>query len=202
MEKTKTIHERMSLIKAELSKCDIPKSGHNTYAGFKYHELQDFMPFVNDLNSKHGVNALPKFLKKEGICVIKLVNTNDSSDYYEIVIPYVDAQMLSKGGGPSTVDAVQRLGSTITYNRRYLYMAAYDITESDSVDAVDNTTSNKKQAPTKKPTPKKKEVLNSSHKVWNNVVVGLKSGYSMDQVKQKYTVSKAVEDELTKLASE
>jgi len=54
--------------------------------------------------------------------------------------------MLSKGGGASTVDAIQRLGSTITYNRRYLYMAAYDITESDSVDGLDNSKNIKTQS--------------------------------------------------------
>lgn len=198
MEKTKTIHERMSLIKADLSKCEIPKSGHNKYADFKYHELQDFMPFVNELNSKYGVNAIPRFLKNEGICAIKIVNTNDSSDYYEVIIPYVDAQMLAKGGAPSTTDAIQRLGSTITYNRRYLYMAAYDITESDSIDAGEQT---KKPAP-KKQAPKKKEVLNQSHKVWTNVVQGLKSGYTMAQVKAKYTVSKEVEEELINLSNQ
>jgi hypothetical protein len=201
MEKTKTVHERMAIIKDELSKSDIPKSGHNTFAGFRYHELQDFMPFINKLNAEHGINTVPKFLKKEGICIIKIFNVEDASDNYEVVIPYVDAEMLARGGGPSKVDAVQRLGSTITYNRRYLYMAAYDITESDSVDARDNTPvkAPAKKAPRK---PIKKDVLNSSHKVWKNVVVGLKSGYTIEQVKAKYEVSKEVEEELLKLKDE
>ena len=134
--KLKSVHEKMSVIKKELSKCKIPKSGHNKFAGFNYHELQDFMPFINDLNQKHGVNCVPRFLKKEGICTLKIVNTEDEQNYYEVVIPFVEAQMLAKGGSPSNVDAIQRMGSTLTYNRRYLYMSAYDIIESDGVDSL------------------------------------------------------------------
>lgn len=150
-EKVKSIHARMALIKSELSKCKIPKSGHNKYAGFKYHELQDFMPFINELNAKHGVNTFPKFLEKQGICVLKLINADNAGDSYEIIIPLVHAEMLAKGGAPSNVDAIQRMGSTITYNRRYLYMSAYDIVESDSVDVVEPTKPTP-QAP--KPLPK------------------------------------------------
>ena len=134
--KVKSVHEKMSVIKKELSKSKIPKSGNNKFAGFRYHELQDFMPFINDLNEKHGVNCVPRFLKKEGICTLKIVNTEDEQNYYEVVIPFVEAQMLAKGGSPSNVDAIQRMGSTLTYNRRYLYMSAYDIIESDGVDSL------------------------------------------------------------------
>ena len=72
-----------------------------------------------------------------------LVNSDDKDDFYEVIIPYVEAEMLAKGGDKSVVDAIQRLGSTITYNRRYLYQTAYDITENDGVDSlppIENTT--------------------------------------------------------------
>ena len=144
MSKIMSVHARMALIKSELSKCKIPKSGHNKFAGFKYHELQDFMPFINELNAKHGINTVPKFLEKQGICILKVINSDNADDNYEIIIPFVHAEMLGKGGAKSNVDAIQRMGSTITYNRRYLYMSAYDIVESDSVDVAEPT---KPQAP-------------------------------------------------------
>jgi hypothetical protein len=135
-EKLPTLHHRMAAIKLEISKRKIPKSGLNKFTGFRYHELTDFMPIVNELNAKYGVNAYPKFLKNEGICVLTLVNSDDKTDFYEVIIPYVDAEMLAKGGGQSVVDAIQRLGSTITYNRRYLYQSGYDITENDCVESL------------------------------------------------------------------
>jgi hypothetical protein len=48
--KEKSIHSRMSEIKSELAKIEIKKSGHNKFAGFKYHELQDFMVHINQLS--------------------------------------------------------------------------------------------------------------------------------------------------------
>ncbi len=131
----KTVHARMSAIKAELAKIEIKKSGHNKFAGFKYHELQDFMVHINQLNQKHGINDLVEIDEDKKECRITLINVDAKDDFYIVSVPYREAQMLGKGGTPSNVDMIQRMGSTITYNRRYLYMTAYNIVESDSVDS-------------------------------------------------------------------
>ena len=188
MEKKKEtigLHTRMSLIKMELSKCKIPKSGHNKFSGFHYHELTDFMPFINELNVKHGVNAYPKFLKHEGICVLTLINSDDKEDFYDVIIPYVDAEMLSKGGGASVVDAIQRLGSTITYNRRYLYQSAYDIVESDGVDSLPPNEPQKQPTPEAK--PQKKECNQATfEKIKAKVSAG---EVTIEQVKEIYILT-------------
>jgi hypothetical protein len=178
-----SVHTRMALIKAELSRCKIPKSGKNKFSGFVYHELTDFMPFINELNAKHGVNTFPKFLKKEGICVLTVVNAFDSTDKYDVVIPFEEAQMLAKGGEPSVVDAIQRMGSTITYNRRYLYMSAYDIVESDGVDALpqgdDKNPPKQTPQPEAKPTPKDFNALYDAAKKDPTLVAKAFSQYSL-----------------------
>lgn len=153
MEKEKTIHERMAAIKAELSKTEIKKSGHNKFAGFKYHELSDFIQVINNLNLKHGVNDIVNIDETNGVCTITLVNTSKPDDKYTITTPFREAEMLGKGGAKSNVDAVQRMGSTITYNRRYLYMTAYNIQENDGVDSAEPNGSNTKA---KQPVQKKK----------------------------------------------
>ncbi len=133
--KEKTIHARMAAIKKELSETKIAKSGHNKFAGFKYHELSDFIEIVNKLNQKHGVNDVVNIDKANNQCSLTLYNVDDSKDYLIVTTPYEEAEMLAKGGGASKVDKIQRMGSTITYNRRYLYMTAYNIQESDGVDS-------------------------------------------------------------------
>jgi hypothetical protein len=147
LQKPLTIHGKMAKIKQELSETKIEKSGHNKYAGFKYHELSDFISVINKLNLKHGVNDFVEIKEQMGYCRITLVNVDDSDDKYSIVTPFREAQMLAKGGAPSNVDVIQRMGSTITYNRRYLYMTAYNIQENDGVDVQEPVE--------KKPQPKK-----------------------------------------------
>lgn len=153
----KTIHGRMAKIKKELAAREIKKSGHNKFAGFKYHELSDFIAHINELNLKHGVNDLVEIKERMGYCKITLVNVDDSDDKYSIVTPYREAEMLAKGGKPSTTDAIQRMGSTITYNRRYLYMTAYNIQENDGVDAQEPGNGTKKEAKKEQKKPKKKD---------------------------------------------
>ena len=94
----------------------------------------------------------------------------------------------------------QITGSAITYYRRYSLSAILGlVTDKDTDAAGEQQKAPAKKAPRK---PIKKDVLNSSHKVWKNVVVGLKSGYTIEQVKAKYEVSKEVEEELLKLKDE
>lgn len=147
-----TIHGRMAKIKKELSNKKIPKSGHNKFAGFKYHELNDFIQVINELNDEHGVNDVILIDELNGVCSITLFNVDNSEDSYTIKTPFREAEMLGKGGAKSNVDAVQRIGSTITYNRRYLYMTAYNIQENDGVDASEPNGSN---TPPKQPQVKK-----------------------------------------------
>jgi len=159
--KTLSIHARMATIKKELSETKIAKSGHNKFAGFKYHELSDFIDVVNNLNEKHGVNDVINIDKINGVCTLTLYNIDDAKDYATVVTPYEEAQMLGKGGAPSNVDKIQRMGSTITYNRRYLYMTAYNIQENDGVDGNDTTP----QKPAPKATPPSKPKMRQDGKL-------------------------------------
>ena len=173
---TKTIHERMAEIKSELSKTEIKKSGHNKFAGFKYHELSDFIQVINNLNLKYGVNDIVNIDEANGVCSITLVNTKDSEDRYTITTPFREAEMLGKGGAKSNVDAVQRMGSTITYNRRYLYMTAYNIQENDGVDSVEPNGSNtKSQAPQQ---PPKKKLTDTK---FNELTLKVESGEKTEE---------------------
>ena len=189
----KTIHEKMSLIKKILSETKINKSGHNKFAGFHYHELSDFMQVINKLNEEYGVNDFVEINQAEQICKITLINTKDSKDFYSVQVPYKEAEMLGKGGAPSNVDAIQRMGSTITYNRRYLYMTAYNIQESDGIDG--NEPVDKKvsvpQASAKATTPatqKQKPIFTVE-----NFKGAYEKGSKLDDIRLKASVTPEIE---------
>jgi hypothetical protein len=191
MEKT-NLYKALASFQQEAPSIHKGTSGY----GYSYSSLPEIFTVINPI------------LKKNGLGFSQLLGTNDlGANTIETLIFHAETgeSLSSTMIIPNDVtlkgmNEFQVMGSAITYYRRYSLSAILGLVTDKDTDASGEQT--KKQAPTKKPTPKKKEVLNSSHKVWNNVIVGLKSGYSMDQVKQKYTVSKAVEEELIKLASE
>jgi len=60
---------------------------------------------------------------------LTIVNTEDSADAVDFVTPLVYADM-------SKSQAIQNLGATHTYVRRYLWLMAMEIVEHDAVDAA------------------------------------------------------------------
>lgn len=164
--------------------------------GYTYADLPAIFEVINPI------------LKENGLGFSQLLGTNElGANTIETVIFHAETgesltstMIIPNDVNLKGMNEFQVMGSAITYYRRYSLSAVLGLVTDKDTDASGEQ--NKKPTPAKKPTPKKKEVLNSSHKVWANVVVGLKTGYTMDQVKQKYTVSKEVEEELLKLKDE
>jgi hypothetical protein len=76
---------------------------------------------------------------------LTLTNVDEPSEQIKVSVPFVMADMQVKN------DTIQKLGATLTYLRRYLYVQAYAITEHDVIDAqnlkevkVDNDSQAKK----------------------------------------------------------
>ena len=164
--------------------------------GYTYADLPAIFEVINPI------------LKENGLGFSQLLGTNElGANTIETVIFHAETgeSLTSTMVIPNDVtlkgmNEFQVMGSAISYYRRYSLSAILGLVSDKDTDASGEQS--KKPTPAKKPTPKKKDVLNSSHKVWKNVVVGLKSGYTIEQVKAKYEVSKEVEEELLKLKDE
>ena len=50
------LNESIIKIRVELQKSNLKKSGENKYAGFKYFELADFLPRLNELMNEEHIN--------------------------------------------------------------------------------------------------------------------------------------------------
>lgn len=122
------IYSKITKLKAELSSMEIKKSGQNKHLGFKYHELNDFLGAISMLNEKYGL-AENISVDKE-LATLTIVNTEMPDERAVVTVPTVFADMQPKN------DSIQKLGATLTYLRRYLYVQAYAITEHDVVDAL------------------------------------------------------------------
>lgn len=54
MEAPLNIYAKLQNARVELQKRKIKKTGYNKYAGFRYYELSDFLPNVNEIFQKLG----------------------------------------------------------------------------------------------------------------------------------------------------
>lgn len=141
----KTLYQKLADIKLELSKAQIKKSGINKYSGFTYYELADILPAIISLCAKYGVYTYTSYDNE--IAKLTAVNTSNPTEQFSITSPMRTFDL--KGS-----NAIQVLGGIETYSRRYLYLAMFDIVESDSFDANAGSDKNieiKKEAPKQEP---------------------------------------------------
>jgi hypothetical protein len=108
------------------------KSGKNTFQKYDYFELKDFIPQVLKECDKYGLTAI--YSVNEPTATLTIVNTDDPVESIEFSTPWV----MSTGSN----NPIQNLGSTHTYTRRYLWMMALELVETDQIDGQDQTKGN------------------------------------------------------------
>lgn len=119
-----TIYKKLQTARYELSQANLKKTGHNSFGGWKYYELGDFIPTVHKIFNTVGLCGIVTFGES---ATLTIYDTEDSSSVV-FSTPIVYAE--SNKGQP-----IQLLGSTHSYLRRYLWLMAMEIVEADDVDA-------------------------------------------------------------------
>ena len=137
------IYQKIQTAKFSLAAENLKKSGENKFAGFHYYELSDFLPSVIRIFNEIGLFSQIAFTSD--LAILKIINTEKPDEIVEYTSPMKELEL--KGS-----NAMQALGGVETYQRRYLYMSALDITENDAFDAVSGKDDGKKET-NKKPEP-------------------------------------------------
>lgn len=121
----------------------LEKTGENKFAGYKYFELGDFLVPAQKIFAELDLCGVVSFTAD--VATLTITDLEDSS-FVQITSPMGSAAL--KG-----CHEVQNIGAVETYQRRYLWVAAFEIVEHDALDA---TTGNPKAKPEPKPkgTPK------------------------------------------------
>lgn len=120
-----TLYEKLMNMRVALQKMNLKKSGRNAYAGYDYYELADFLPYIMELELQNKVCSLVTFDSDNAI--LTLVDVEKPEERISFTSPMAEASL--KGA-----HAIQNLGAAETYQRRYLYMVAYEIVEADVLD--------------------------------------------------------------------
>lgn len=180
------IYQKLQTMRVALQSMNIKKSGKNTFVKYEYYELGDILPTINKLMMDNGVASIVSF--EPEAATLTLINCDDPNETVKFVSPMAGVTL--KGAHD-----IQNLGAVETYQRRYLYMMAFEVVESDYFDA---TQGKPKQEPKKQP-PKRKNKLSEdmSHRL--NEALSEFAGMTNQSVKQ---VLGRVQQEVGKSAAE
>jgi len=138
-----SVHKKLMQARVKLQSIEMKKSGLNKFAGYSYFELSDFIPHVQTIFNDLGLCGVVTFSTEYAqLCI------TDVDDGTVIVITSPMAEANLKGAHP-----IQNLGAVLSYQRRYLWMAAMELVEGDAVDSAPPVEAPK---PEPKPEPVKK----------------------------------------------
>lgn len=174
------IYEKMAHARCELKSKEMKKSGKNPFAKFTYFELSDFIPYVLDILEKYKICS--KFSLNNQEARLEFINAEMPEETIDYSAPI--AQVDLKG-----CTAIQGIGASITYMRRYLYMMAFEIVEADMLDAV---VSKDEQPTFKKRIPKyDPQDLSDAEEALNNVTLRPKFDVIINKIKDIDTLNDA-----------
>ena len=213
-----SVNKKLMTARVKLQNMEIKKSGLNKFAGYSYFELGDFIPPIQSIFNELGLCGVVSFNTEYAqLCI------TDVEDGTVIVITSPMAEANLKGAHP-----IQNLGAVLSYQRRYLWMAALELVEGDAVDSAPPVEAPKPVAtqtpapapkPAQKPVKQRPDPIPPQHveperwtmlidaptdESWVDMMVdinNLKIGLatSADDLKQMFQVNKPLYDKLKSL---
>ena len=151
------VYQKLLAARAKFLEADVQKTGKNMHLSFKYFELDDIVPTATRIFSEVGLISVVNFTAD--VATMTIVNTdNPWEETIKFEAPFNQIAPIVSNAGKQATNEMQALGSSITYMRRYLYMIALDICESDSFDAnVGKPVTPPQTAPTPPATPEQRQ---------------------------------------------
>jgi len=120
-----SVFSKLNEARIKLQNTELSKSGHNKFAGYKYFELGDFLPAVQEIFAGLGLCGVVSYTAD--FASLTIVDIDDNSN---IVITSPMGSAALKG-----CHEVQNIGAVETYQRRYLWVTAMEIVEHDALDS-------------------------------------------------------------------
>ena len=150
------VYQKLLAARAKFLESDVQKTGKNMHLSFKYFELDDIVPTATRIFSEVGLIPIVNFTSD--VATMTVVNTDNPEEVIPFVAPFNQIAPIVSNAGKQATNEMQALGSSITYMRRYLYMIALDICESDSFDAnVGKPVTAPQSTPTPPATPEQRQ---------------------------------------------
>lgn len=173
------IYMKIQEAKKLISNTEMKKAGWNDYSKYNYFLPEQVKQLVDtacfELNLFTKFDLIREAGEIKGVLQIVDINSGDKLVYeMATAIPEIKA-----------TNAAQQLGGTMTFTERYLKMTAFGI--------ADNTLDFDSKKPEKEEKPKLPVIQQDNTKLITDIAKGLMKGYTMEQARSKYTISKEVE---------
>ena len=169
-------YEKLAAVKAEVGR--ISKDSSNPFFKSKYFDVNSLLLHVEPIIQKHGLILLQPI--QDNLVKSIIFDTNGFSIESGIVLPELNDP--------------QKLGSAITYYRRYTLQSLLALQAEDD-DA--NLASNKSTKEVAK--EEEKNWLNLNTPQFTQAIEYLKGGGNLEAIEKKYKLAKKVKDELLKV---
>jgi hypothetical protein len=170
-----------------------PKNQRNNFGNYNYRSCEDILEAVKPILKKEGLTLmLSDTINNEPLYVVATATISDGTDSLS-----VSAQA---GIDPNKkgMDVAQSFGASSSYARKYALNGLFLIDDTKDADATNTHGKVSKKASTGTLT-NSKQWLQKDSVQFNNVLKAIKEkGFTMTDVRQKYKVSKEVEQLLTK----
>jgi len=121
------VYQKLNAARQKFHSLELKKSGHNKFANYKYFELGDFIIPALNIFDEVGLTSIISFSKE--YADMRIINVEKPEEVIAISSPMSTAAL--KG-----CHEVQNLGAVQTYLRRYLWVAALEIVEHDTIDSA------------------------------------------------------------------
>lgn len=122
---TMNVYAKLLEARKRFLEAGIKKEGKNTYAEFKYFRLDEIIPVKQAIFKDLGLADIITFSnEKASLTVINVDNPEEFLVFTSQLAP--DESMIK--------NPIQKVGAIQTYVRRYLYLLALDIIESDGIE--------------------------------------------------------------------
>ena len=196
------VYGKLAVARGKFLSAPVKKSGVNRFAEYKYFELEDIVPVATSIFAELGLVYIISFDNE--LATGRLVNVDNPEEEIVFTSPMRDLEV--KG-----MNAVQALGGTETYQRRYLYMTCLDIVEADAFDATQgkaNPENGKTEAPKKSNKPAtteeraevKEELINQGGEATDTQIKAIKNGLKKLREKNE-TYEPYIKETLKKIKS-
>ena len=145
---TMNVYGKLIEARKRFYEAGIKKTGVNRYAEFKYFTLDDIIPIKQEIFRDLGLADVISFGPE--VATMTVFNVIDPLDQIVFTSQLAADESLIK-------NPIQKVGAIQTYVRRYLYLLALDIIESDGIEATTDKPdpeTGKSEAPKKSNIPK------------------------------------------------